>query len=149
MSIPNSELVNQSVSNSNAGVLDCQVGVEFRLPYDVDLQKARAILFEAAATSRYIYLKKPIAVVVQDEFKEWFLTRIKVKAYVLDNRFEFAFASEIAETAKAAFNRMGIYPIEQVGVPLAAHGARSHEQTQDGDQEFPVKNPIERRTENK
>lgn len=112
VSIPNSELVNQSVSNSNAGALDCQVVVEFVLPSDVDLVLAKKILFEAAATSRYIYLKKPIAVVVQDDFEEWFLTKVKVKAYVLDNRYENAFASEITETAKGAFIEAGIYPAD-------------------------------------
>lgn len=116
VSVPNSELVNQSVSNANAGALDCQVSVEFRLPPDVDLLMAKKIVYEAAATSRFIYLRKPIAVVVQDEFREWFLTKLKVKAYVLDARYEFAFASDVTETAKQAFAEAGIYltkPVEE------------------------------------
>jgi hypothetical protein len=36
------------------------------------------------------------------------LTQLKVKAYVLDTRYEFAFASDVTETAKAEFLRQGL-----------------------------------------
>jgi hypothetical protein len=39
-----------------------------------------------------------------------FLTHLKVKAYVLDTRYEFAFASDVTETAKAEFKRKGMLP---------------------------------------
>lgn len=70
--------------------------------------KAKAIAYSAAANSRYVYLDKPIVVHVKDEFKETFLTHLKVKAYVIDTRYEFAFASDVTETAKTEFLREGL-----------------------------------------
>jgi len=107
--VPNAELVNQSVSNSNAGALDCQVVIELYLPPHVDLLKAKKLAYEAAATSRFAYLSKPIAVMVQDAYDKGFLTKLKVKAYVLDTRYEFAFASDVTERAKEAFVAAGFY----------------------------------------
>ncbi len=98
VSIPNGELVNQSVSNSNSGAFNCQVVAEFYLPPDIDLVKLKHIAYRAAAVSRYVYLKKPIAVVIKNEIHEGrSLLKIRLKAYVQDLRFEFAFASEMTE----------------------------------------------------
>lgn len=113
VSIPNSELVNQSVSNSNSGALDCQVAIELYLPMGVDLRLAKKIAYEAAATSRFVYLDKPIVVMVQDMYDKGFLTKLKVKAYVLDTRYEFAFSSDVTERAKAAFVEVGFYGLEE------------------------------------
>jgi len=98
VSIPNGELVNQSVSNSNSGSFNCQVVAEFYLPADVDLVKLKHIAYRAAAVSRYVYLKKPIAVVIKNEIHEGrSLLKVRLKAYVQDLRFEFAFSSEMTE----------------------------------------------------
>ena len=45
---------------------------------------------------------------MKDEFKETFLTRIRVKAYVLDPRFEFQFQSDVTERARAGFREAGL-----------------------------------------
>ena len=98
VSVPNGEIVNQSVSNSNSGEFNCQVVSEFYLPADIDLIRLKKICFLAAAVSRYAYLKKPIAVVVKNEVTEGrSLLKIRLKAYVFDLRYEFAFASEMTE----------------------------------------------------
>jgi hypothetical protein len=78
------------------------------LPGWIDEQQAKRISYEAAATSKYVYLKKPIVVIVTDEFKETFLTHIKVKAYVLDPRHEFLFMSDVTERARAGFRASGL-----------------------------------------
>ncbi|MGA1196558.1 MAG: mechanosensitive ion channel family protein [Candidatus Latescibacterota bacterium] len=111
VSIPNGDLVNQSVSNSNTGALDCQVVIELYLPPTVDLRVAKKLAYEAAVTSRFVYLNKPVVVMVQDAYDKGFLTKLKVKAYVLDTRYEFAFASDVSERAKAAFVQAGFYGI--------------------------------------
>ena len=108
VSVPNSQVVDSQVANANAGALDCQVVVDLFLPGWVDVMKAKAIAYSAAANSKYVYLEKPIVVNIKDEFKETFLTRLKVKAYVLDTRYEFAFASDVTETAKAEFLKQGL-----------------------------------------
>ncbi len=112
VSIPNGDLVNQSVSNSNTGALDCQVVIELYLPPTVDLRVAKKLAYEAAVTSRFVYLNKPVVVMVQDAYDKGFLTKLKVKAYVLDTRYEFAFSSDVSERAKAAFVQAGFYGIQ-------------------------------------
>lgn len=98
VSIPNGEIVNQSVSNSNSGEFNCQVVSEFFLPVHIDLVKLKKIAHRAAAVSRYIYLKKPIAVIIKNEIHQGrSLLKMRLKAYVLDIRYEFAFASEMTE----------------------------------------------------
>ena len=111
VSVPNAEIVNQSVSNSNTGALDCQVVIELYLHPTVDLRLAKKLAYEAAATSRFVYLNKPIVVMVQDAYDKGFFTKLKVKAYVLDTRYEFAFASDVSERAKAAFVQAGFYGV--------------------------------------
>ena len=98
VSIPNSEIVNQSVSNSNSGEFNCQVVAEFYLPANIDLVRLKKIAYRAAAVSRYIYLHKPIAVILKNEIHQGrSLLKLRLKAYVLDLRYEFAFASEMTE----------------------------------------------------
>ena len=108
VSVPNAQVVESQVANANAGALDCQVVTDLYLPGWVDVLAAKAIAYEAAANSNYVYLDKPIVVNVKDEFKETFLTHLVVKAYVIDTRYEFAFASDVTETAKAEFQKKGM-----------------------------------------
>jgi MscS family membrane protein len=98
VSIPNGELENTSVSNSNAGELNCQVVAEIYLPMDVDTEKIREIAIEAACVSKYIYLNKPITVLFAHEVKERkAYLKMKLKAYVMDIRYEFNFKSDLTE----------------------------------------------------
>ena len=98
VSIPNGELMNRSVSNSNVGELNCQVVAEIYLPLDIDTERVRRIALEAAQTSRYIFLNKPIAVLFFNEVKERrSYLKMRLKAYVMDIRYEFAFKSELTE----------------------------------------------------
>jgi small-conductance mechanosensitive channel len=98
VSIPNGELMNQSVSNSNAGELNCQVVAEVFLPLDIDTERVRNIAREAAQTSRYIFLNKPITVLFFNEVKERRpYYKMRLKAYVMDIRYEFVFKSELTE----------------------------------------------------
>lgn len=98
VSIPNSELMNKSVSNSNAGEANCQVVAEIYLPITVDTEQVRKIAIEAAQVSRYVYLNKPIVVLFFNEVKERrSYLKMRLKAYVSDIRFEFAFKSDMTE----------------------------------------------------
>jgi hypothetical protein len=78
------------------------------LPGWVDEAVAKRIAFEAATSSKYVYLNKPIVVLVKDEFKETFLTHLMVKAYVLDPRYEFLLMSDVTERARAGFRKAGL-----------------------------------------
>ncbi|MEJ2205622.1 MAG: mechanosensitive ion channel, partial [Gemmatimonadota bacterium] len=108
VSVPNAQVVDGQVANANAGELNCQVVTDLYLPGWVDESVAKKIAFQAAASSKYVYLNKPIVVLVKDEFKETFLTRIRVKAYVLDPRHEFSFQSDVTERARAGFREAGL-----------------------------------------
>lgn len=108
VSVPNAQVVDGQVANANAGELNCQVVTDLYLPGTVDERQAKKIAFDAAASSKYVFLNKPIVVLVKDEFKETFLTRIRVKAYVLDPRYEFLFQSDVTERARAGFRDAGL-----------------------------------------
>ena len=116
VTVPNARVMTDPVANANAGALDCQVVTDLYLPGWVDEAAAKRIAYEAATSSKYVYMKKPIVVLVSDEFKETFLTHLKVKAYVFDARYEFLLMSEITERARRAFREHGLL--------RHSHGAR-------------------------
>jgi MscS family membrane protein len=98
VSVPNAEVMNTSVSNSNTGEPNCQVVAEIYLPITVDTSKVRQIAIEAAQVSRFIYLNKPITVLFFNEVKERrSYLKMRLKAYVSDIRNEFAFKSDMTE----------------------------------------------------
>ncbi len=103
VSIPNSEIMNGSVSNTNAGEPNCQVVAEIYLPLNIDTIKARSIATQAAQVSKLVYLKKPITILFFNEVKDRkSYLKMKIKAYVSDIRAEFSFKSEITELVIAA-----------------------------------------------
>ena len=108
VTIPNAQVVGAQVANANSGELNCQVVTNLYLPGWVNEAKAKKIAYEAAANSQYVYLDKPIVVLVKDVFKETFLTNIVVKAYVIDTRYEFLLMSEITERSRAEFRNQGL-----------------------------------------
>lgn len=124
VSVPNAQVVDRQVANANAGQLHCQVVTDLYLPGWADEESAKRIAFEAATNSKYVFLNKPIVILVSDVFKETFLTKVRVKAYVLDPRLEFLFQSDITERARAGFREAGLlrpehmrpYLVEEAGL---------------------------------
>ena len=98
VSVPNAEIMNQSVSNANSGEPNCQVVAEIYLPITIDTDMVRKIALEAAQVSKYIYLNKPISVLFFNEIKERrSYLKMRLKAYVMDIRHEFNFKSDMTE----------------------------------------------------
>lgn len=115
VSVPNSELVNSAVSNSNSGELNCQVVAEIYLPIDVDTQKVRKIAIESAQVSRYVYLNKPITVLFFNEVKERrSYLKMRLKAYVMDIRYEFLFKSDMTEIVLRELLNEGLITKEEL-----------------------------------
>lgn len=115
VSIPNGELMNKAVSNANSSALDCQVVAEIFLPADVDVDAAKRIAYKAAISSRYVYLKKPVVVIALNEVhEENYVVKLRVKAYVLDIRYEFPFKSDMTELILGELNRKGLMPKQAV-----------------------------------
>jgi MscS family membrane protein len=115
VTIPNMELMNSSVSNVNTGELNCQVVAEIMLPIDVDTQLVRKIATEAAQASKYIYLNKPIVVLFFNEMNQHrSYLKMRLKAYVMDIRYEFDFKSDLTETVIRELLSQGILKKEDL-----------------------------------
>lgn len=107
VTIPNSDILSGTAWNANSGVPDCQVVTDLLLPIDTDPTLAEEIGYEAAFSSPYLLLTKPVVVLLQDAFEQRPYLRLRVKAYVYDHRFEPRIQSDITRRAKAEFNRRG------------------------------------------
>jgi len=124
ITVPNATVTAQSVSNANSGALDEMVVVSFVLPASVDAKRIKDLAADAAACSPYVYLKKPIIVVVDDLFNRTFLNKFTVKSYVFDVRFERKFASDVLERIKRTLIQEKIITEELVIRMLSADSAR-------------------------
>ncbi len=109
ITVPNAVMMNSSISNSNTGQSNCQVVAEIYLPIGIDTQKVRKIAIEAAKVSRYIYLNKPVVVIFVNEIQMGkSVYKMRLKAYVSDLRYEFAFKSDMTEITLKALLKEGI-----------------------------------------
>jgi len=109
VTVPNSEFMNQYVSNSNSGENNCQVVAEIYLPIDIDTERVRQISTEAAQVSKYIFLNKPIVVLFFNELNDRRLVlKMRLKAYVSNLDKEFAFKSEMTEIVLKSLLAEGI-----------------------------------------
>ena len=112
VTIPNSKITSEMVSNANSGALDCMVVINLWLPINIEVEKTRKIAFEAAVTSRYVNIDRPIQILFFDHFDNQASTNVRVKAYVLDARYEKAFEGDVTGAAKKAFREARYYDLE-------------------------------------
>ena len=111
VTIPNNMFLTNITSSGNYGVLDMQVVVDFHIGIDQDAQRARELVREATALSRYIYLPKPIFVGVSEVMMTNYVAiRLRLKAYVLDTRYEKEFETDVTLRVLEAFHENGIHP---------------------------------------
>ncbi len=108
VTIPNSDILTMEVFNSNSGVPDCQVVTEVFLPADTDPKTASQIGYEAAYSSPFTYLEKPVVVLVCDGFDRRPYVKLRIKAYVFDHRYVPRIQSDITSRAKSEFLRRGM-----------------------------------------
>jgi len=109
VTIPNSAIISDNISNANSGALDCMVVVTLWLPVNVNVTKVRKIANEAAITSRYLNIDKQVTILFFDHFDNQPASKVVVKAYVLDARYEKLFEADVTEAAKKSFIEAGIY----------------------------------------
>lgn len=111
VTIPNNRFLTEIVTSGNAGALDMQIVMDFFIAVDADLGLAKRLTYEAVRTSRFVYLDKPVVVLVNDVMQSHYMaTRIRAKAYVLDVRYEKAFESDVTERLKLALRSARIKP---------------------------------------
>ncbi len=112
VSIPNHRFLNDAVSSANAGSLHQMCVFPFWIGCNEDIGNAKRIVYEATASSRYVFVDRPITVSVREgpvpHGAERFAVELKVKAYVFDGRYETAFGTDVTERVKAAFRSGGI-----------------------------------------
>lgn len=109
-SIPNNKFLTEAVASANAGALDMMVVMPFYVAVTEDFELARQIVFEACITSKYVFLAKPVTIVVKEEGMEgFFVTSIYCKSYVIDVRYEEAFITDVTTRVKRAFRQSDIY----------------------------------------
>lgn len=111
VTIPNNKFLNEMTKSGNYGALDMQVSMEFHIGIDQNITMARDIINEAAASSRYVHLPKPITVLVNQVFTDNYLAiRLTLKAYVLDTRYEKLFETDVNMRVLEELRRRRIGP---------------------------------------
>ncbi|MCK6504895.1 mechanosensitive ion channel family protein [Myxococcota bacterium] len=113
VSVPNNRFLSEAVSCANAGALDQMCVFDFWIGCNEDFERAQELVYEGTASSRYVYLAKPIRIVLREGpvagGGERFAVRVTVKAYVFDGRYETAFGTDVTERVKRAFRAHGIH----------------------------------------
>ncbi len=105
VTIPNSKFMSDVVASGNSGALDMMIVWNFHLDMESDIGKAKQLIYQVVATSRFAYLKKPIKIIVQETYKNYQLViQLVVKAYVFDVRFEKDFESDVYERGTTILN---------------------------------------------
>lgn len=109
VTIPNSKFITDLVSSGNFGALDMMVEINFHVDLSSDISMACKLLHEAAITSRFVFLKKPVSIVLSEvDFSSRPAMQIRVKCYVIDIRFEKALQSDILLRGNKALIAAGI-----------------------------------------
>jgi len=110
VTIPNNMFLSEVTTCGNYGVLNMQIEIDFLISVDHDVQRAREIVREAAATSCYVYLPNPIDVLVTQVANDNYLAlRLRLKAYVLDTMYEKSFETDVTLRVIEAFSEEGIH----------------------------------------
>ncbi len=122
VTIPNNLFLNEVTSCGNYGVAHMQIVVDFLIDADADATRARNIVREAAATSRYIHLQSPLVVLVNQVVEGSYVAiRVRLKVYVLDTQHEKSFETDVTLRVLDAFRAEGIRP------PAVLHRGRDED----------------------
>ena len=119
ITIPNNKFLNEVTTSGNYGALDMQVVIPFYVGMDEDITLARDLIQEAASSSRYIHLPKPVTVLVKQTITDNYLAiQLTCKAYVVDTTYEKLFETDITLRVMKEFKKHNINPPK---ISVAAH----------------------------
>ncbi|WP_261817345.1 mechanosensitive ion channel family protein [Vibrio gallicus] len=111
ITIPNNKFLNEVTISGNYGALDMQVVIPFFVGVDQDIDLARTLIQEAASSSRYIHLPKPVVVLVKQSITDNYLAiQLTCKAYVVDTAYEKLFETDITLRVMKEFRQHNITP---------------------------------------
>ena len=110
VSIPTNKFLTDAVASANAGALDCMVVMPYYIAPTADHVRAKTIVREAVLASKFLYLGKPVSVLVANHLTDEgsVVVVVTAKAYVFDARHEKAFASDVTTHVLSAFRENGI-----------------------------------------
>lgn len=111
VTIPNNKILTDVTSSGNYGALDMQVVIDFYVGADQNLELAERLVREAVLTSRYVFLEKPIVVLISQEIvADMVVIQLRAKGYVLDTKYEKAFQTDVSKRVITAFRDYGVLP---------------------------------------
>lgn len=111
VTIPNNKILTDVTSCGNYGALDMQVSVDFFVGLDQDIDLAERLISEGMLTSRYVFLEKPVVVIMKQVIKDDYVAlQMRAKGYVLDTKYEKAFETDVTKRVLLAFREHGIQP---------------------------------------
>ena len=111
ITIPNNKFLNEVTTSGNYGALDMQVVIPFYVGMGEDITLARDLIQEAASSSRYIHLPKPVMVLVKQTITDNYLAiQLTCKAYVVDTAYEKLFETDITLRVMKEFKKHNINP---------------------------------------
>jgi len=111
VTIPNNKILTDVTSCGNWGSLEMQVKMEFLIGLDQDVDTAMRLVREALLTSRFVYLDRPIVVLLKQVIRDAYVAlQITGKAYVLDTKYEKAFETDVNRRVWQAFREHSILP---------------------------------------
>lgn len=111
ITIPNNKFLSEVTMSGNYGALDMQCVIPFYIGMDQNINLARDLIQEAASSSRYIHLPKPVVVLVNQEITDNYLAiKLTCKAYVVDTVYEKLFETDITLRVMKEFKRHNIQP---------------------------------------
>lgn len=117
ITIPNNKFLNEVTTSGNYGALDMQVVIPFYVGMNEDITLARDLIQEAASSSRYIHLPKPVTVLVKQTITDNYLAiQLTCKAYVVDTAYEKLFETDITLRVMKEFKKHGIKPPDRKSV---------------------------------
>jgi len=110
VTIPSNKFLTDAVASANAGALDCMVVMPFYISTQADHARARDIVRDAVLASKFLYLGKPMTVLVGNRLTEQgrVVVELAAKAYVFDTRHEKAFSTDVTDRVLRAFREHGI-----------------------------------------
>lgn len=127
VTIPNNKFLTEAVACGNSGALDMLVQQDFYIGIHQDIGRARQVVTDALTTSRYAFLEKPWAVLVnQVVYEGYFTIRLRAKVYVLDIQYEKALETDVTLRVMEGFRQAGIQPptiLERSGMIAASVAA--------------------------
>lgn len=111
ITIPNSKVFTDITSSGNYGDLEMQVAMDFHIGADQDVARAAELVREACLCSPYVYLGKPVPVLVKQVIlQDYVAMQIKARPYVFDCAYEKAFETSVHRRVQRLFAEHGIAP---------------------------------------